>query len=98
MGDNPLVYNHGVMHDGAGSIATSIGKLEQQLADVEAGFKPIEETWRGDALSSYLVRRQEWRDAAHSIKDILGRVQQALIQSSENMSGADKKAASYFQR
>ena len=98
MGDQPLVYNHGVMHDGAGAIQTAIGKLEQQLADVEAGFKPIEETWTGDALNAYLIRRQEWRDAAHAIKDVLGRVQQALIQSSENMSGADTKAASYFQR
>ncbi|HEY1177313.1 MAG TPA: WXG100 family type VII secretion target [Phytomonospora sp.] len=98
MTDNTLVYNHGVMADGASAIGTAIGKLNQQLADVEAGFKPIEETWQGEALTAYLQRRQQWRDAANSIRDILGRVQTALTQSSEAMSGTDKRAATYFQR
>lgn len=98
MGDETLVYNHGSIHDGAGAIGAAIGRLTQQLADVEAGFRPIEQTWTGEALNAYLIRREQWRGAANQIKEILGKVQHALVESSNNMHATDKKAATFFQR
>lgn len=96
--DGSLVYNHGSMLSGAGVIRASVQRLQQQLADVEASFRPIEQTWTGEALNAYLERRKKWRDAATEIHRILGDVGDALEKSSHNMHATDKKAATFFMR
>lgn len=81
----------GAMETLASDVGTQVGNIEGLIESLRSQIANIQEIWVGGAGEGFQVTKNAWNDAADHLKQVLAKVQTAIIQSTEGYSATEQK-------
>ncbi|MDG4762748.1 WXG100 family type VII secretion target [Solwaraspora sp. WMMD406] len=90
-------YNFAALNGAADNCKNASGNMVAELDNLKTGIQPLVATWEGDAQEAYLRRQTEWEAAADSLKDLLGRIENALRESAIRMQAREAANRTKFE-
>jgi len=81
-----IQVNFEALQSGRTGIAQTFKRLQATLDELEAGLKPMIETWSGSAQDQYMMCKRQWDDAAVALATVLNEVSTAVGTAHENYS------------
>lgn len=89
-------YNFAQLNAAADDINSTMGNMTNELEGLKQGLQPLLSTWEGEAQAAYYKRQSEWETAANDIRDLLGKIGNALRQSASTMQAREKANMAKF--
>jgi early secretory antigenic target protein ESAT-6 len=87
----------GSMEQLAGDIRRQVAAIEGNLNDLGSQIRNLEEIWRGGASEGFQVTKQKWFDAADNLRQVLARIETAVVQSTDGYTQAEQKNAARWE-
>ena len=87
----------GAMESLAGDIRGQVTAIEGNLNDLASQIRNLEQDWEGSAAGGFQTTKQQWFDAAESLRAVLARIETAVRQSTEGYSSAEQRNAARWE-
>ncbi len=87
----------GSMEQLAGDIRGQVAAIEGNLNDLGSQIRNLEEIWQGSAAGGFQMTKQKWFDAADNLRQVLARIETAVVQSTDGYSQAEQKNAARWE-
>jgi len=81
-----IQIDFGALQAGHAGVQNSFTRLQATLDELEAGLRPMVDSWSGAAQEAYVACKQQWEEAAQSLAAVLQSVSQAVAAAHDNYS------------
>ncbi len=96
MGDR-IVVNFAALSQAAQDINSALTTMRGQLEEADQTAKPLVASWEGGAREAYEVRQAKWTQAANDIATMLGEIQKAVVDSTDEFQTTENRNTQLFQ-
>ena len=94
--DDTLLVNFPAMARASQDIQSALGRMRDQLTELDRVAAPLVATWDGAAKEAYLARQTRWRRAADDLAASLADIRRALDESAERYASTERGNARLF--
>lgn len=91
MGDSNIKVTFGSLEALSGDIGRRVTNIEGHLSDLSNKIKNLEELWQGGASSGFQSTKQQWNNSADHLRQVLAKIQTAVIQSTDGYRDAEDR-------
>ena len=78
-----ITVSFGTVSQAQGDVANTVGRIDQQLADLRKFIAPLVASWEGGASTDYQALQKRWDSAAGDMNAVLAQISQLLGQAHE---------------
>jgi WXG100 family type VII secretion target len=97
MNDDTLLVSFPALAQASGDIHAALGKMREQLAELDRVAAPLVASWDGAAKDAYLVRQSSWRRAADELATNLEEIRRALDAASDRYAMTERNNTRLFE-
>lgn len=87
----------GAMEQLAGDIRGQVAAIEGNLNDLGQQIRNLEQDWEGGASGGFQATKQKWFDAADNLRQVLARIETAVVQSTDGYNQAETRNAARWE-
>jgi WXG100 family type VII secretion target len=87
----------GSMEQLAGDIRGQVAAIEGNLNDLGQQIRNLEQDWAGGASEGFQATKAKWFDAADGLRQVLARIETAVVQSTAGYGQAESKNAARWE-
>lgn len=93
---NDIRVTHAVLEGGAADIGTAGQQIRQLLDDLHSNTADLRERFHGEARQAWDSAKAAWDQNMNDVDQILMNIQQLVTRTTQDMGGADRRAAGGF--
>jgi WXG100 family type VII secretion target len=91
--DGNIKVSFGSLEALAGDIHRQVGNIENSLTTLSSQISNIESLWVGASGSGFQVTKKQWEDSAMHLRQVLAKIQTAVVQSSDGYRDTEDRNA-----
>lgn len=91
MGDSNIKVTFGSLEALSGDIGRRVTSIETHLSDLSRQIQNLEELWQGSASAGFQSTKQQWNNSADHLRQVLAKIQTAVIQSTDGYRDAEDR-------
>ncbi len=91
MGDSNIKVTFSSLEALSGDIGRRVSSIENHLSDLARQIQNLETLWEGSASGGFQSTKQQWNNSADHLRQVLAKIQTAVIQSTDGYKDAEDR-------